>query len=277
MKVSGAAEIELKPIIELRNISQSYDGGTTCIFENINLLIRDKPDQGEFAVILGASGCGKSTLLRYISGLQKPTAGEIYIHGVPLTDDTVISMVFQQYSSFPWYTVAQNVMLPLLLRGIPEGVALEKAMELIRLVGLTGHEGKYAKYPLLSGGQLQRVAIARSLITNPSIILMDEPFGALDSYTRLKMQIMLAEIWEKFQTTIIFVTHDIQEAVFLGDDIYVMRANPGMIVSEIPVGLPFKRDRSTKKEVRFIELVNYIEDLIHAVSNDAVTVDDLKN
>ncbi len=255
-------------IIELKNICQTYDGGKNYIIRDLNLYVEDKPNQGQFVVILGASGCGKSTLLRYITGLQKPSSGEVYINGQPRNDDMVISMIFQQYSSFPWYTVEENVMLPLTIKGLPKKHALAKAQEMIKLVGLQGHESKYAKYPLLSGGQLQRVAIARSLISNPEIILMDEPFGALDAYTRYRMQIMLAEIWAKFQTTILFVTHDIQEAVFLGDEIYVMQPNPGVIVEKIHVNLPLQRDRSTKKEPQFINLVNEIEDLIYSVCKE---------
>lgn len=259
-------ETNKQNIIELKNICQTYDGGNNYIIKDLNLLVKDKPGQGQFVVILGASGCGKSTLLRYIAGLQKPSSGEVYINGQRRNDDMVISMIFQQYSSFPWYTVAENVMLPLTFKGMPKKHALEKAQEMIKIVGLLGHDYKYAKYPLLSGGQLQRVAIARSLISNPEIILMDEPFGALDAYTRYRMQIMLAQIWAKFQNTIIFVTHDIQEGVFLGDEIYVMQPNPGVIVKEFHVDLPLQRERSTKKDPRFTDLVNQIEDLIYTIS-----------
>lgn len=261
--VNKSAQAYKPNIIELKNIYQSYDNEKSFIIKNLNLAIKDIPNQGQFVVLLGASGCGKSTLLRYIAGLQTPTSGEVYIKGIPRTPDVVIGMIFQQYSSFPWYTVAQNVMLPLIIKGVGKRQAMEQAMEMITLVGLLGHENKFAQYPLLSGGQLQRVAIARSLISNPEIILMDEPFGALDAYTRHRMQIMLAEIWAKFRSTILFVTHDIQEAVFLGDEIHVMKPNPGMIVKEFKVDLPLPRDRSTKKEQRFIDLVNKIEDLLY--------------
>jgi len=259
---------QLPRVIELRGITQTYDGGKTFLFNKLNLLLEDKPGQGQFAVILGVSGCGKSTLLRYISGLQTPTSGEVLIDGKPKTDSMVISMVFQQYSSFPWLSVLDNVMLPLKFRGVPRGDGREQAMVMIKAVGLEGHEHKYAQSPILSGGQLQRVAIARSLISNPQIILMDEPFGALDTLTRFRMQTMLYDIWEKLESTIVFVTHDIQEAVFLGDDIYVMKSGRGTseIARTIHVDLPLHRDRATKREAHFVQLVAEVEDAITSLN-----------
>jgi NitT/TauT family transport system ATP-binding protein len=256
---------ELKDIIELRNIKQTYDNGKTYVINNLNLLIEDKPDQGQFVVILGESGCGKSTLLRYIAGLQEPSSGEVLIHE-RLQSGEAISMVFQQYSSLPWRTVLQNIMLPLEIKGVDRREARDKAMEMVKTVGLSGHEKKFAQYPILSGGQLQRVAIARSLISNPEIILMDEPFGALDTNTRFKMQLMLAELWDNLKCTIIFVTHDIQEAVFLGDDIYVLSVNPAAIVNHTVIDLPFHRDRQTKRSKRFGELVQEVEDALLATA-----------
>ena len=253
----------LPDVIELKNICQTYDRGKTWLIDGLNLLIENKPNQGQFVCILGTSGCGKSTLLRYISALQTPTCGEVLIHGKKPTKDSPISMVFQQYSSFYWYTVLHNVMLPLLLKGEKKNIAKEKAMEMIKIVGLEGHEKKYAQYPTLSGGQLQRVAIARSLISNPGILLMDEPYGALDVNTRAEMQLFLSSLWEKMQSTIVFVTHDIREAVFLGDDIYIMDANPGQIVKSFNVNLPLQRTRDTKREPNFNSLVENIEDYFH--------------
>ncbi|MCS6823484.1 MAG: ABC transporter ATP-binding protein [Cytophagaceae bacterium] len=257
----------LPDIIELKNIRQTYDNGKTYIIDNFNLLIEDKPSQGQFIVILGASGCGKSTILRYICGLQKPSSGEVYIEGKPLQDDTHISMVFQKYSSLPWMTVLDNVALGLTFQGMSKKERTEKAMEIIELVGLKGHEKKYAQYPTLSGGQLQRVAIARSLVANPKILLMDEPFGALDVNTRLRMQDMLAEVWHKFHPTIIFVTHDIPEAVYLGDDIFIMQANPGQIVRHIRVDLPFFRTRELKRDPKFVKMVYEIEDMMIEINS----------
>ena len=168
----------LPPIIELQDVGQSYDGGENWIIKNCNLSIPDKPAQGEFVVILGMSGCGKSTILRYIAGLQKPTEGQVLIHGKPMDEAPRVSMVFQRYSSLPWLTVLDNVSLALQYKGVDKKERHEQAMDIIKKVGLEGHENKYAQYPTLSGGQLQRVAIARSIVANPEILLMDEPFGA---------------------------------------------------------------------------------------------------
>ena len=162
----------------------------------------------------------------------------------------------------PWMTALENVMLPLRVKGVPKREAHDQAMEMMKAIGLDGHEHKYAQEPLLSGGQLQRVAIARSLIAAPNIILMDEPFVALDLHTRLDMQLLIADIYERLRPTIIFVTHDISEAVFLADDIYIMRTNPGQIVDHIVVDLGLHRDRATKRHPHFLELAYLVEDTI---------------
>ncbi len=260
----------LPDIIELRNINQTYDNGKTMIIKNLNLLIEDKPNQGQFVVILGASGCGKSTILRYIAGLQQPSSGEVFIKAKLRAESDRIGMVFQQYSSFPWMTVLENVALGLEFKGIPAKERHSKAMEMIKIVGLEGQEKKYAKYPTLSGGQLQRVAIARSLLVNQEIILMDEPFGALDIYTRLKMQDFVIDLWQKVHPTIILVTHDISEAVYLGDDIYIMSANPGEIVDHITTDLPGDRTKEIKRTKAFVEKLYYIEDKMIQLQNAAL-------
>ncbi|TAK33001.1 MAG: ABC transporter ATP-binding protein [Saprospiraceae bacterium] len=253
-------------IIELNNVGQSYDGNKSWILKEASLIINDKPAQGEFVVLLGMSGCGKSTLLRYVAGLQKPTEGKVLIHGKPIHEAPRVSMVFQQYSSLPWLSVVDNVALALEYRGVPAKERNERAMDIIRKVGLTGHEKKYAQYPTLSGGQLQRVAIARSIVANPEILLMDEPFGALDINTRLQMQDLLAELWLDFHPTVIFVTHDISEAVYLGDDIYIMKSPPSRFIEHIEVDMPFHRSREMKRTPRFIELVREVEDRMVAVA-----------
>lgn len=250
----------LEPIIELKDVGQSYDGGENWIIKNANLTIPDKPAQGEFVVILGMSGCGKSTILRYIAGLQKPTEGQVLIHGKPMDEAPRVSMVFQRYSSLPWLTVLENVALALQFKGVAKKERQEQAMDIIKKVGLDGHEQKYAQYPTLSGGQLQRVAIARSMVANPEILLMDEPFGALDINTRLQMQDLLASLWTEFHPTVVFVTHDISEAVYLGDDIYIMKSQPSDFVKHIQVDLPLVRSRELKREAKFIELVHKVED-----------------
>ena len=260
------SDTDRKNIIELRDIGQSYDEGKNWIIKGLDFMIEDKPEQGQFAVILGMSGSGKSTLLRYIAGLQQPTEGKVFIHDKPLTDKKRVSMVFQQYSSLPWMSVLDNVALGLRYQGVSRKERNEKAMEMLDIVGLAGHELKYAQYPTLSGGQLQRVAIARSLLANPEILLMDEPFGALDIRTRLDMQDLLLRIWHKFHSTIIFVTHDIREAVYLGDDIYILKAQPSDIVKHIHVDLPLERNNEVKRSPRYTELVHEVEDAMLAVA-----------
>lgn len=261
----------LPPALELRGIYQKYFDPATqkdfVVFDNFNLAVDDYPNIGQFVVIMGKSGCGKSTILRYWTGLQKPTAGEVFVGGKPLTNDQSIPMVFQQYSSLEWFSVLENVALPLTLKGVPKKQAHEQAMEMIKVVGLEGHEDKFAKMPQLSGGQLQRVAIARCLVANPNMLLLDEPYGALDGFTRAKMQFFLLDIFQKreladLNPTVVLVTHDPREAVLLGNDIYILDANPGRIIKHIKPDLPDHRDRSIRKESRFIEIVSYIEDVI---------------
>lgn len=250
----------LSNIIEIRGVGQSYDGGKNFIMKDLDFIIEDKKGQGQFVVVLGMSGSGKSTILRYIAGLQRPTEGTVLIDGKPVSRQNRAGMVFQQYSSLPWMTVLDNVGLALRYQGVSKKERDAKAMEMIEMVGLAGHEMKYAQYPSLSGGQLQRVAIARSLLANSKILLMDEPFGALDIRTRLQMQDMLEDIWLKFQPTIIFVTHDISEAVYLADDIYILSSPPAKFVEHINIDLPFNRSRETKRNPRYIELVQEVED-----------------
>jgi len=251
---------QLPDIIELRNIRQKYADSEKYIIDGLSLLIEDKPDQGQFVVLLGKSGCGKSTVLRYICGLQKPTEGEVLLYGKPRTDSDRIGMVFQQYSSFPWLSVLDNVALGLHYHGVNKKERTERAMEMIKMVGLEGHQHKFAQYPTLSGGQLQRVAIARNLIMDSRILLMDEPFGALDLNTRLAMQDLLCQIWNNLQTTVIFVTHDISEAVYLGDEVYLLRSNPAKIVRKIDIDLPLRRTKEIKRSKEFNQLVHQIED-----------------
>ena len=246
-------------VIELQDVSQTYNNGKSWVIKDFNMLVEEMPTQGQFIIILGPSGCGKSTVLRYIAGLQKPTSGKILINEKPAND--FVPMVFQQYSNFPWLSVLDNVMLAGRFHPVSNQKDFrDECLKMIEKVGLKGHERKYAQDTVLSGGQLQRVAIARSLMSNPDILLMDEPFGALDVNTRLQMQLMLAKIWETTQCTIIFVTHDIAEAVFLGDIIHLMSANPGKIVKSFKVDLPTIRTKETRRTSKFISLVNEVED-----------------
>jgi NitT/TauT family transport system ATP-binding protein len=260
---------EFPDVIELRNICQEYLNPKTktshVVIKDLNLLIEDKPNQGQFVVILGKSGCGKSTVLRYIAGLQEPTSGEILIHGKPRMKETKIGMVFQKYSSQQWLKVVDCVEFGLMLSGMPKKERREKSMAMIEVVGLTGHENKFPSE--LSGGQQQRVAIARSLLCNSSILLLDEPFGALDASTRLKMQDLLADLWRKAlkDMTVIFVTHDIPEAVYLGDEIWIMSANPGQIVDRIHIDIPITRAKEMKRDPKFTNYVYQIEDRLNSL------------
>jgi NitT/TauT family transport system ATP-binding protein len=279
---------EVNNIVELKGIDQSY--GDVNIIKDFNLLVEEKPGRGNFVVILGPSGCGKSTILRHIAGLQEPSGGNILINGKPRTKEDHVGMVFQKYSSFPWRSVHKNVyyglevqntwtdwvinqLRPLFKKEKKEYVSRKemkaRAMEMIKTVGLEGHERKYAQYPTLSGGQLQRVAIARSLLSTPDILLMDEPFGALDIGTRHQMQDMLVDLWEKLHPTIFLVTHDIQEAVYLADDIYIMSHAPSNIVHHVRVSdhLPDQR-KGIKRDPKFTKLVHQVEDLMIEVDKN---------
>lgn len=246
-------------LVELRDVSQTYDGGKTWTIQNLNLLLEN--GKNNFVAILGASGCGKSTILRYISGLQKPTSGEVFLNGQKADGNTVVGMVMQKYSSFPWLSVLDNVGLGLELQGVKEKERHERSMDMIQQVGLDGHENKFCQSPTLSGGQLQRVAIARSLLANPKILLLDEPFGALDIKMRLEMQDMLNGIMVSIKDmSVILITHDISEAVYTMDEIYIMQANPGRIIDNFHSVLPFERDKSMKREKKFMDMVLDIED-----------------
>jgi NitT/TauT family transport system ATP-binding protein len=257
-------------VINLNNITQIYENPNNPVFLNFNLNIKDLINEGQFITIMGKSGCGKSTLLRYISGLQIPTSGEVMIYGKNRTDKDRIPMVFQQYTSFEWKSVLDNVALPLILRGVPDKEAKEKAAEMIKIVGLSGHENKWAKYPILSGGQLQRVAIARNLIENPQILLMDEPFGALDTVTRKELQLFVRSIYEhaQFDPTVILVTHSESEAVFLSNKIIILDSNPATIRHEMEIDLPKVRDNSVRFSAKYTEYVNKLGSLMDELKNE---------
>lgn len=255
---------ELPDILELSKVTQIYDGNKVVI-KDLNLLIEDKPGQGQFICILGASGCGKSTILRFIAGLRNPTLGDVLYFGKK--EKPPVGMIFQRYSCFPWATVLDNVALPLKLKGIEKDQREQEAAEMIKLVGLEGHEYKFAQYPNLSGGQLQRVAIAMQLVNKPSILLLDEPFGALDIKTRVEMQKLLANLWvelseKKSTTTFIMVTHDIEEAVFLADELFIMNSHPGRIVERMTMPFGLERPMELKRTKEFIETSNKVHNIM---------------
>jgi NitT/TauT family transport system ATP-binding protein len=216
-------------------------------------------------VFLGPSGCGKSTILNIVAGFYPPTTGEAFLRGVPIGGPGPDrGMVFQSYSSYPWLTVLENIGFGLKLRGMPRKQRDAIARELIERVGLQGTENKYPKQ--LSGGMRQRVAIARTLAVKPQIILMDEPFGALDVQTRLGMQNLINELWEQLNATILFVTHDIDEAVYLADRIHILSAGPGTLVDDIEIDLPTHRTENLKQTTRFRELENYVLERIRGAA-----------
>jgi len=249
--------------ISVRNVGRIFtdaEGRQVEALRGVNLEIADEfdasgKDVGEFRVLLGPSGCGKSTILRMIAGLDFPTTGEVYVNGKrvegPGPDR---GMVFQKYTSFSWLTVAENIEYGLKLKGIGETERRQTVQHLVHATGLAGFENAYPH--TLSGGMQQRVAIARSIAVRPSVLLMDEPFGALDAQTRSGMQDLLVKIWTETAATILFVTHDVGEAVYLADRMYVVGARPGSIVDEIAVPFPRPRNESLKGEPRFQQLEN---------------------
>ncbi len=215
---------------------------------------------GEFICLLGVSGCGKSTLLQILSGLEPATAGTVTINGQPLAGPHAdASVVFQEHGLFPWMSARTNIAFNLKARGVPAAKRQQISDDLIKVVGLSGFENKYPHE--LSGGMRQRVGIARALTTSPKILLMDEPFGALDAQTRGIMQAELLRVWALHKATVVFVTHSIDEAVFLADRIVIMTPRPGRIRKIIPVDLPRPRDPTTPEFNEHMRLVlNEIHD-----------------
>ncbi|MCP1621449.1 ABC transporter ATP-binding protein [Pseudomonas nitroreducens] len=247
--------------LRVENVSLRYrtpDGGTFSALENVSFEV---PDQ-QFAVIVGPSGCGKSSLLYLTAGLSEPTEGDIYVGG-QLVDGPGADrgMVFQSYTLFPWLTVRQNVEFGLKRRGMPAAERREIVDYYLDEVGLRRFENNYPKQ--LSGGMMQRVAIARALANDPQILLMDEPFGALDSQTRMQMQQLLLRVWDHSKKTVVFVTHDIDEAILLGDRVYVMGARPGRIKQILDVPIERPRSLDMVMDRPFIEMKREILGLLH--------------
>ena len=214
-------------------------------------------DVGEFRVLLGPSGCGKSTILRLIAGLDFPDRGKVEVNGKPVEGPgRDRGMVFQKYTSFPWLNVADNIAYGLTIQGAPAAQKRATVAKLVEAVGLSGFEKSYPDR--LSGGMQQRVAIARTLAVRPEVILMDEPFGALDAQTRGDMQALLLRIWDETACTVLFVTHDVEEAVYLADRIFILSARPGTIVEDVPVALGRPRDPAMKQTKEFHDLQDYV-------------------
>jgi NitT/TauT family transport system ATP-binding protein len=262
-------EIQNEHIVEFRNVTKTYNYGSPNAFtaiKDVTFAVEDLPDQGEFVCILGPSGCGKSTILRLIAGLEPqhpPTTGEVLVNDEPVNlPGADRGMVFQDYTSFDHRTVLDNVTFGLECHRVPRDVRYELGRQWIQRVGLDVAKDQY-KYPHeLSGGMRQRVAIARSLILRPRIILMDEPFGALDPETRMNMQDLLVSLWRDVRATVFFVTHSIEESVYLGDRVYVLSKSPGTLVRELTVEPPNRPAAEMQREEKFQETVYYIRDLI---------------
>ena len=221
--------------------------------------------ENDFVTILGPSGCGKSTLLRIVAGLDSPTSGRVLLDGRPVEGPGADrGMVFQSYTLFPWLTIEQNIRFGLRERGMPEAQQKERAAYFIAKVGLRGFEQHFPKQ--LSGGMQQRTAIARALANDPKILLMDEPFGALDNQTRVLMQELLLGIWESERKTVLFVTHDIDEAIFMANRVAVFSARPGRIKTELAVDLPHPRHYTIKTSPEFMDLKARLTEEIRAES-----------
>jgi NitT/TauT family transport system ATP-binding protein len=247
-------------VIDYINITQKFENGRV-LFDNFSYSIKDIRGSGQFLSILGKSGCGKSQLLKYLADLQEPTSGDILVYGKKHSDENRIPMVFQEYSSFPWFTVMQNVSLPLVLKGVDQKEIKDRAVKMIEFVGLKGHEYKWAKQGQLSGGQLQRVAIARNLVSNPQILLLDEPLSALDIITKTEIQNLLLQLFynKEIDITFIYVTHDIREAVYLSNKIIILGGSPTQIVKEYEIDLGI-RTPSVKHTVDFLNYVKMIDE-----------------
>ena len=232
-------------------------GSTVTALEGITFEVKDQ----EFAVLVGPSGCGKSTVLRLAAGLLSPTEGRVLLDGRPVGGPGPDrGVVFQSYTLFPWLTVQRNVEFGPRLRGVPGTERARVARHYLDQVGLRGFEGVYPKE--LSGGMMQRVAIARALANDPAVLLMDEPFGALDAQTRSLVGELLLRVWEEAAKTVLFVTHDIEEALFLGDRVFVMTARPGRIREEVQVPLPRPRTVEMLTSEAFVELKRRVMALI---------------
>jgi NitT/TauT family transport system ATP-binding protein len=256
-------------VVDFKNVTKTFDPGTPREFtaiREVTFSVANLPNIGEFIGVLGPSGCGKSTMLRLIAGLapQFPaTSGTVLVHGEPVVEPGPDrGFVFQDYANFPHRTVLDNVAFGLECQQVPVKDRRERAREWIAKVGLNPQKDSN-KYPhQLSGGMNQRVAIARTLIMHPRIILMDEPFGALDPTTRQHMQDLLVSLWRELEATVFFITHDVPEAVYLGDRVFIFSASPGTIAHQLAVAPPDRPARQMQAEPAFLESVRHVRSLL---------------
>ena len=254
--------------LQINNLHKHFktEQGTLVVLKDINMAIA----QGEFICAVGASGSGKSTLLRQIAGLDSPTMGEVKIDGKRITaPGPDRGMVFQHYTLFPWMTVQENTEFGLKLQGVPKKERREQASYYLSVVGLS----QFAKYlpKELSGGMKQRVAIARALASEPKVLLMDEPFGALDIHTKESMHEFMLDLWQRTNITIFMITHDVEEAVFLSNRIYALGARPGTVRKEIPINLP-ERTQTVKRHSIFHDYRDELMELLRRHGQEAVAV-----
>jgi NitT/TauT family transport system ATP-binding protein len=255
------ARLVKRPVaLEVANLTKEFDTarGVVTALDNVSFSVHKR----ELMCVIGPSGCGKSTLVRILAGLEEPTSGEVRVNGTAVSGPGPDrGMVFQGYTLFPWQTVKQNVMFGPRMAGKSAYSAETEAREWIELVGLSKFENAYPHQ--LSGGMKQRVAIARALANQPRVLFMDEPFGALDAQTRCQMQSYLLEIWRNVDITIVFITHDLDEAVFLSDRILVLDANPGRVREVVEVPVPRPRSESQLFEPSFMATRKHIDHMMH--------------
>lgn len=258
--------LKQRPVtMEVQGLTKEFPTrtGKVTALKEINLQIHKR----EFVCVIGPSGCGKSTLIRILAGLETATSGQILLDGAAVTKPgPERGMVFQSYTLFPWLTVKENIMFGLVESGMGKNAAEAEARQWTNLIGLAAFENHYPSQ--LSGGMKQRVAIARALANQPKILLMDEPFGALDAQTRAKMQAHLMEIWKNIDITVLFITHDLDEAVYLADRILVLKANPGEVQELIEVPVPQPRNPDQFLSPEFLATKQHIEHLIHPPTTD---------
>jgi NitT/TauT family transport system ATP-binding protein len=246
--------------VSLRQVGKTFTAGDVVALHEIDLEIQPR----EFVSLIGPSGCGKSTLLRIVADLVQPSSGEVVVNGKSprrARVDRDYGIVFQDAVLYDWRTVARNIALPLEMAGWPRARRDERVREMLELVELTGFEKRHPWQ--LSGGMQQRVSIARALSFSPALLLMDEPFGALDEMTRERLNAELLRIWQETGSTVVFVTHSIAEAVFLSTRVAVMSPRPGRITEIVPVDLPQPRTNETREEPRFFELVTRVREALH--------------
>ncbi|MCS7006091.1 MAG: ABC transporter ATP-binding protein [Thermoleophilia bacterium] len=253
-------------VVSLKGVSKAFAAGVLAL-ESIDLEVR----RGDFVSLIGPSGCGKSTLLRIIGDITEPTSGEVVVNGKPARkarEDRDYGIVFQAPVLFDWRTVERNIALPLEMEGWDRSRRQARIAEMLELVELTGFEKHYPWQ--LSGGMQQRVSIARALAFSPALLLMDEPFGALDEMTRERLNLELLRIWAETGSSVVFVTHSIAEAVFLSTHVVVMTPRPGRVSACVEIDLPQPRTQETREDPRFFELVTEVREALHATGADEV-------